>query len=97
MKNYNVRKRQFLELIYKFGKLTAREIETLTDFTIGIKNIMVLLKRYHNFGYLHRQKNIYGVFVYRLNPTGEKKLLYLLKNKSDFQKITIKKPVKNHF
>lgn len=80
MRNYNVRKRQFLTLIYKFGKLTAREIERLTD-NIGIKNIMVLLKHYHVFGYLHRQKNIDGVFVYSLNPTGENKLIYLLKNK----------------
>ncbi len=75
---YNIRKRQFLELIYKSGKLTAREIETLTDFTLGIKNIMILLKRYHNFGYLHRKKNDEKVFVYSMNPTGVKKLEYLL-------------------
>jgi len=75
---YNIRKRQFLELIYKSGKLTAREIETLTDFTLEIKNIMVLLKRYHNFGYLHRKKNKKKVFVYSINPTGVKKLEYLL-------------------
>lgn len=80
MRNYNVRKRQFLELTYRFGQLTARDIEKLT-VNIGIKNVMVLLKRYHVFGYLHRQKNQNGVFVYSLNPTGEKKLFYLLKKK----------------
>jgi len=75
---YNIRKKQFLELIFEFDKLTAKEIEKLTDFTLGIKNIMTLLKRYHNFGYLTRKKNDNGVFVYRLNPTGIKKLEYLL-------------------
>lgn len=78
MEKYNVRKRQFLELILEFGELTAKEIENLTHFKIGIKNIMVLLKRYHSFGYLHRQKNGNGVFVYSLNTTGEKKIQYLL-------------------
>ncbi len=78
MKNYNVRKIQFLELIHKFGELTAREIWSLTHFLIGIKNIMVLLNRYHAFGYLHREKNQNNIFVYSINPTGVKKLKYLL-------------------
>lgn len=81
MRNYNVRKQQFLEFIYRFGELTARDIEKLTNFEVGIKSIMVLLKRYHVFGYLHRQKNADGVFAYSMNKTGEKKLLCLLKNK----------------
>ncbi len=79
MENYNLRKHQFLELIYKHEELTAREIEVLTHFEIGIKNIMVLLKRYHTFGYLHRKKNKNGVFAYKINKTGIKKLIYLLK------------------
>ncbi len=42
---------------------------------------MVLLKRYHTFGYLHREKNQYDVYVYQMTNTGIKKLNYLLKNK----------------
>jgi len=86
MKYYNIRKRQFLELIYKSGELTARDIEELTHFKIGIKNIMVLLKRYHEFGYLHREKNQNGVYVYQMNPTGVKKLTYLIKTDKEVVK-----------
>ncbi|MBA7516083.1 hypothetical protein ES705_08128 [subsurface metagenome] len=78
MKHFNLRKRQFLELIQKFGELTAREVFILMRFKMGIKNVMVLLKRYHDFGYLHREKNEMGIFVYSLNLTGAKKLKYLL-------------------
>lgn len=47
---------------------------------------MVLLKRYHKFGYLHREKNQNSVYVYRMNPTGVKKLEYLLKNQQEVKK-----------
>ena len=78
MRNFNLRKRQFLEIIHKYGKLTAREVWILMRFEIGIKNVMVLLKRYHSFGYLHRKKNENGIYVYSMNPTGVKKLQNLL-------------------
>ncbi len=59
------------------GLLTAREVFDKLSPEMSFTNVMVLLKRYHSFGYLHRHKNDKGKFVYRINPSGVIKLNYL--------------------
>jgi len=80
MRNFNIRKREILEIL-RNEELTARQVYNLTPPEMSIKNVMVLLKRYHKFGYLHRERNEHHVFIYKINPTGLKKLKYLIDKK----------------
>ncbi len=87
MRNFNVRKEQILEIL-RDDELTAREVYKLTPPEMSIQNVMVLLKRYHKFGYLHREKNENHIFVYRINPSGLKKLNYLIDKKEKITDLT---------
>ncbi len=87
MRNFNVRKEQILEIL-RNRELTARQVYNLTPPEMSIKTVMVLLKRYCKFGYLHREKNENNVFVYRINPSGEKKLDYLIDKKGKITDLT---------
>jgi len=61
--------------------MTAWDIwEVMSDQTT-IESLRTLLLRYKFFGYLAREKDKNGVFVYSIKPKGVKKLEYLQEKK----------------
>ena len=68
---YNKRKINILEIINNSDKpLTSREITKKTN--VSLSCITALLKRYTDFGYVKRRKNLKKKFVYSLLKKGEK-------------------------
>ena len=74
---YNMRKYQVLDYVWRNGESTSQEISEALN--LEIYNACMRLLSYHRQGLLQRSKEL-GVYVYGLTEKGYRRLEWLLKN-----------------
>ena len=74
---YNERKRQVLGYIMDSAYVTSQELSSTLDITRF--NAAMLMKKYHDWGLLRREKSGEGRgYAYNISLSGEKRLEWLL-------------------